>query len=195
MNDLEEKMKKLINYGQKVYGVDFRGQTYFIVESGRLQGGDRECQKDFHLFDEKGQVGYLYLAEMMLGKAEREYEKLDGVVEVPEDFFFLSDIEISEKGNRGKGIGSMLLNWATKEMLGISKNKESNIPLLFIRQNSEETFAFYGKWGAVPNQTVPDSKIGSSCYMRIDRPETKPEYDVKVLAEYEKPVIKEDRHH
>ena len=193
MDNLEERMKKLINFGQKAYAVDFRGQTYFIVESGRLQGGDRECQKDFYLFDEKEQIGYLYLAEVMLGKAEREFEKRDGVVEVPEDFFLLSDIEISKRENRRMGFGSMLLNWATKEMLEISKNKETIIPLLFIRQNSEETFGFYGKWGAILNQTISDDKIGSSCYMRIDKPQTRSEYDVKILVEYEKPFIKEDR--
>ncbi len=193
MENVQEKMKSLINYGQKVYAVDFKGQLFFIVESGRLQGGDRECQKDFFLFDGKSQIGYLYLAEMMLGKAEQEFEKQDGVLVVPDDFFFLTEIEISSIENRRKGLASMLLNWATKEMQKIAMNKGYDMPLLFIRQNSLETFGFYEKWGAVGNQSVMDNNIGSSSYMIINKPEQKPEYDVKVVAEYEKPIVKEDR--
>lgn len=187
MENIQEKLEYLTNFGQKSFLVEFRGQPYFIVESGRLQGGDRECQKDFFLFDENGkQIGYLYLGEVMMSEAEREWEKMDGVLVVPADFFLLSDIEITDRNLRQKGLASMLLNWATKEMCQISKDKEIDIPLLFIRQNSNATFPFYDKWGAVLNQDVVDDKIGSSCYMRIDHPQPKSEYEVKILAEQEK---------
>ncbi len=194
MKRINERMEHLINFGQKVIAVEFQNQIYFIVESGMLQGGDRECQKDFYFFDEKSQIGHLYLSEMMLSKTEREEQLKSGVKNIPDDFFALSDIEIDKKELHGKGLGSVLLNWATKEMLEICKRKETEIPLLFVRINSEETLAFYEKWGAVPNQVNPDNVVGSNCSMIIERLKTKSQYDAKIVAVYEKPsIIKEDR--
>ena len=196
MENLQEKMKYLTNFGQKVYAVEFKQQMYFIVESGKVQTGIGDRQKDYTLFNEQGQqMGYLHLARLLMSKVDIMLEKADGVLVVPDDFFYLSDIEISKGELRGKGLGSMLLNWATKEMQQISAEKGATIPLLLIRQNSQEAPAFYKKWGAVLNQEVEDNKPGSSCYMRIDNPTPKPEYDVKVVAQYEKTTEKkEDKH-
>lgn len=193
MEKIQERMKELAKFGQKVYAVDFRGQLFFIVESGHLDSGERGSQKDWTLFDEKSQLGHIYVSDIKMTEAEIAFEKLDGVVVVPKEYFLLTDIEISSREMRCKGLGSMLLNWATKDMQKASIKREEILPLLFIRQNSEETFPFYAKWEAVVNQVVEDTRRGSSCYMRIDNPQTKPEYDVKVVAEYEKPIIKEDR--
>lgn len=193
MEKIQERMKELVKFGQKVSAVMFREQVFYIVECGNLQGGTRGSQRDFTLFDDKNQLGYLYLSDIKMSALEIELEKQDGVIVAPEEYFLLTDIEISSREMRCKGLGSMLLNWATKQMQQASAEKGKLLPLLFIRHNSEETFSFYQKWNAVVNQVVEDRKIGSSCYMRIDNPQTKPEYDVKVVAEYEKPITKEDR--
>lgn len=192
MENIQEKMKYLTNFGQKVYAVNFNSQSFFIVENGRLTG-DKETHKDYFLFDDKcKEIGSLHLGKVIMSEEEIEWEKSDGVCVVPRVFFLLTDIEISKRDLRCNGLGSMLLNWATKELQKISANEEANIPLLFIRQNSEETFAFYKKWKAELNQTREDNKIGSSCYMIIPKLEPQTKYDAEVVAEYEKPVVKKE---
>ena len=192
MESIKERMKKLAEFGENVFAVEFRGKLYYIIESGHLLGGERGSQKDYTLFDDISQLGHLYISDVKMTEAEIEFEKLDGVLVVPKEYFLLTDIEISDIDLRCKGLGSMLLNWATKDMQHASAKREEILPLLFIRHNSEETFAFYAKWGAVVNQKVEDVKRGSSCYMRIDKPIAKPEYEVKVIAKHDT-TIKQDR--
>lgn len=193
MEQIKERMKKLAEFGEKVFAVEFRGKLYYIIESGHLLGGERGSQKDYTLFDDKTKLGHVYISDVKMSEAEIYFEKMDGVLVVPREYFLLTDIEISDIDLRCKGLGSMLLNWATKDMQNASAKREEILPLLFIRHNSEETFAFYAKWHAIVNQKVEDVKRGSSCYMRIDKPTTKPEYEVKVFSQYEKPKSKEDR--
>ena len=203
MENIQEKMKYLTKPGQKASAVRFCSQSFFIVEDGSLQGEAKECKKDYFLFDETGQkIGDLSLVKTKMNEAERKWEEQDGVYIVPEEFFMLVDINITQKQFHGKGLGSMLLNWATKEMRHISDEKKTDLPMLFIRQNSLEAMAFYQKWKAEVNQgfkddkgvfhLVENNKLGSSCYMIIKKPEPQAKYDAERVGEYEKPATTKD---
>lgn len=194
MENLEAKLKHLLQFGEKVSAFEFGGQEYFVAECGKLIFGQRS-QKDFNLFDKDGkQVGHLYLGLLALSKPEQEFEKLDGVVEVPECFFFLNSIEISDVRLQGNGLGSFLLNYGLKDVEAICKDNGKDLPILFYRDNTHSSIPFYEKWGAQSNQQIEDNKIGSGCYMIMKSPKHQDKYNGTILGSCEKPDKKEDRH-
>ena len=199
MENIQEKMKYLSQFGDVVYAVEFGKHDCFVVESGSLGDGTSQGEKakDFYLFDENGkQIGYLYLCQLTMSEQEQEWEKLDGVEVAPERFFLLNDIEINHDLRRNH-LGSFLLNWALKNIEKMNAETGKNIPLLFIRHNSTETIPFYTKerWGVELNQKVEDNRLGSSCYMIIKEVKSKDQFEGKVLGKYEKQNTKEDKHH
>lgn len=185
MENMQAKLKKLINLGQKAFAVEFRGEQYFVVENGKLNSGD-VIGKDYHLFNAAGHlIGLLNFVEVHMSEEERELERFSGAAEVPKSCFMLVGIEIMWE-YRGKHLGDFLINWGLKDIQkDIAKTGEHK-PILFVRENNHVTIPFYKKWGAELNQKVENNRCGSSCYMIIKEPKHKEEYCGKIIGEYEK---------
>ncbi len=191
---IRDRMKHLSSFGQRVFAFNFRGQLFFIAESGSLEGDSVECKKDYFLFDEKTHIGNLYLARKIFSKAESDWDKERGAVIIPDETFYLDQIEILKPEQRGKALGSALFNWTIKDMQKFSEENDKELPLYFVKWNNETAKSFYDKWGAVTNQNPVDDEYGSSCYMLIENPEPKDEYQVSIVAKYDKPITKEERY-
>lgn len=185
----EEKVKALFEYGQKVVAVEFAGEVYFVVESGKLTADVVfSAQKDYFLFDKNFKnIGFLYLSEQKYGEGLIASAKREGVLDVPEFSVSLSHIEIEEDYRR-RHLGDFLLNKAIKDVCDLSQRcSVESIPIMFVRANSAQTLPFYRKWGAVDNQRYPNEDFGLFNCMIIKSPTPKAEYDGKVLKEITMP--------
>ena len=189
----EEKVRALLEYGQKVVAVEFSGEVYFVVESGKLTTDIVfSAQKDYFLFDKNFKnIGFLYLSEQKYGEELIASAKRAGCLEVPEFSVSLSHIEIGEDYRR-KHLGDFLINRAIKDVCALSQGwSKETLPIMFVRANSAVTLPFYRKWGAVDNQRYPNEDFGLFNCMIIKSPTPKEEYDGKVLKEIT--VLKETK--
>lgn len=180
----EEKMKRLLECGQKVDAVEFGGELYFVVERGKLTADESfSKQKDYLLYDKKFEwIGFLYLCQQKFGKELIASAKKIGCLSVPKLSVSLSHIEVDEK-YRGKHLGDFLINRAVKDVQKLSKDCGTPVPIMFERENSAITVPFYKKWGAENNKKDSTDETGFFNSMIIKKPTPKTEYDGKILKE------------
>lgn len=167
----------------KISEVIYNGECFYVGQVGSFDRKDRfGGSKVYYLFTNKNIYGEMHINLSKYSPKYREVYKSYGIEELPDVCFGLENIDIIEKF-QGKKFGSVLLNFALKEIEDYNNKNNCNYKLVFQRANSEQTLPFYKKFGARTNSTEPNDTFGDYCFMIIDKPKHLKEYESTKLLD------------
>ena len=187
--NLEQRIcEKLLEYGDRVFVIEYRGGLYHMVEKGDFSPENFSMRKFYFLCDRDGDnIGCLFMQQRDNSKHNDSTVKQ---ITSPKLHITLAKIEIDPRF-RGIHLGDFFMNWMIRDVEQFSKRCGTILPITFLCLKNPITTNFYQKWGAEINEIKnPCEELFSN--MIIKNPIAKSEYDGNILAKVKNPKLNFD---
>ncbi len=170
---LDESEKNLFRSVSKVIKIKYFNKYIYLVRFGtpyEFLGGKK---LNYSLYLDKtclGSATFSYVSDNTIFAETANNMFKDGCIEgriknLPEKFFNLNHININ-KDYQNRKFGSILLNYALKELNKINKHLNQNLPLVFLQATDYNGVCFYNKFHA-ENITFNSYSDSLFCFKKI----------------------------